>query len=64
LRESFEDIKRHLADTGRVELADTPCRLGPMLTFDARAEKFVEAPDANELLGRAYRDPFVVPQQV
>jgi hypothetical protein len=27
-RESFEAMKRHLADTGQVELASTPCRLG------------------------------------
>jgi predicted dehydrogenase len=63
-RESFEAMKRHLADTGQVELASTPCRLGRLLTFDAEAEKFVEAPDANQLLGHGYRGPFVVPEQV
>ncbi|MBN2133125.1 MAG: Gfo/Idh/MocA family oxidoreductase [Sedimentisphaerales bacterium] len=64
LSEPFEGIKRHLADTGRVELADTPCRLGRTLTFDAEAERFVGSPEANELLSRAYRGPFVVPEQV
>ncbi len=64
LSEAFEGIKRHLADIGSVELANTPCRLGRSLTFDAAAEKFVDAPDANELLRRAYRSPFVVPEQV
>ena len=63
-RESFEAMKRHLADTGQVELANTPCRLGRMLTFDAEAEKFVEAPDADRLLGQSYRAPFVVPERV
>ena len=63
-RESFEDMKRHLADTGQVEFANTPCRLGRMLTFDAEAEKFVGAPEANPLLSRSYRRPFVVPERV
>lgn len=63
-QESFEAMKRHLGDTGKVELANTPCRLGRMLTFDAEAEKFVEAPDANQLLGQSYRAPFVVPERV
>lgn len=64
LRESFEDIKRHLTDTGRVELANTPCRLGRRLAFDAGAEQFAEAPEANAMLRRQYRSPFVVPEQV
>jgi hypothetical protein len=63
-RESSEAMKRHLAGTGQVELAGTPCRLGRMLTFDAGAEQFVEAPEANELLTRPYRGPFVVPDRV
>ena len=63
-RESFEAMKRQLAGTGQVELANTPCRLGRKLTFDAKTEKFVGAPDANELLTRPYRGPFVVPNQV
>ncbi len=63
-RESFEDMKRHLADTGRMELANSTCRLGRTLSFDAQAEKFVGAPDANQLLSRPYRGPFVVPEQV
>lgn len=63
-RESFEAMRRHLADTGQVELASTPCRLGRLLTFDVEAEKFVEAPDANQLLSQSYRGPFVVPERV
>jgi predicted dehydrogenase len=62
--ESVEAMKRHLADTGQVELANTPCHLGRMLTFDAKAEKFVGAPEADELLGQSYRSPFVVPERV
>ena len=53
LCESFEAMKRHLAHTGQVELADTSCRLGRLLTFDAEAEKFPDAPDANRLLSQS-----------
>ena len=63
-RESFEDMKRHLVDAGRLELANSTCRLGRMLSFDAQAETFVGAPDANQLLRRPYRGPFVVPERV
>lgn len=63
-RESFEAMRRHVADTGQVALASTPCRLGRLLTFDAEAEKFVGAPDANQLLSQSYRGPFVVPERV
>ena len=62
--ESFNDMKRHLADTGRVELANTTYRLGRTLSFDAQTEKFIDAPDANQLLSRPYRGSFVVPEQV
>ena len=63
-RESFEDMKRHLADTEGVELANSTYHLGRRLSFDARAEKFVGAPDANRLLSRPYRGPFAVPERV
>jgi predicted dehydrogenase len=64
VRESFEDMKRHLADAAGVELADSTYRLGRTLSFDARAEEFPGAPDANQLLSRPYRSPFVVPESV
>jgi len=63
-RESFEDMKRHLVDAGPLELANSTYRLGRTLSFDAQAEKFVGAPDANQLLSRPYRGPFVVREQV
>jgi hypothetical protein len=62
--ESFENMKRHLADTGQVDLANSTYRLGRTLSFDAEAETFVGAPDANQLLTRPYRGPFVVPERV
>jgi len=63
-RESCEAMRRQLADTGRVEVARTPCRLGRRLTFDAQAEQFVDAPEANRLLSQTYRGPYTVPEQV
>ncbi|NLS95254.1 MAG: Gfo/Idh/MocA family oxidoreductase [Planctomycetaceae bacterium] len=63
VHESFEDMKRHLVDTG-LDLAGSTCRLGRTLSFDAQAEKFVGAPEANALLSRSYRGPFAVPEQV
>ena len=62
--ESFEDMKRHLADTGQVDLASSTYHLGRTLSFDAQAEKFVGAPDADQLLSRPYRGPFVVPERI
>ena len=64
LSESFEDIKRHLTDTGNVDLTNTPCRLGRALAYDAGAEEFTNSPEANALRTRAYRGPFVVPEKV
>jgi hypothetical protein len=62
--ESFEDMKRYLTDTAHMELTNSTYRLGRTLEFDAQAEKFVSAPDADELLRRPYRGSFVVPEQV
>jgi len=39
-------------------------QLGPMLTLDPQAEKFVGNAKADALLTRPYRAPFVVPQSV
>jgi len=63
-RESLEDVNRHLADAGGVDLAQSTYRLGRTLSYDAQAEEFVGAPDANRLLTRPYRAPFVVPESV
>jgi len=39
-------------------------QLGPMLTFNPQRERFVRNKEANALLTRPYRQPFVVPEQV
>lgn len=63
VRRSFEGMKRHLVIKG-LGRDTTPCRLGRSLRFDARAEKFVNDAEADRLLTRQYRAPFVVPDTV
>ena len=58
--ETFDRTRRHLADHN-IDLDRTPLRLGPLLAFDPRSETFVDSPQANQLLTREYRAPFVVP---
>ncbi len=64
IREAFESMKRHLADAGKAPLAQLKCRLGRSLQWDAEGERFVADPEADQLLTRPYRRPFVVPTQV
>jgi hypothetical protein len=59
--EGFERIREHLAEHD-VDLEKKPLTLGPWLTIDSASETFVGNPDANALLTRDYREPFVVPK--
>jgi hypothetical protein len=63
LLDAFERSREHLHANG-VELGATPSALGPWLAFDPDEERFVgaSAEQANRLLRREYRDPFVVPK--
>ncbi|MBN1395785.1 MAG: Gfo/Idh/MocA family oxidoreductase [Pirellulales bacterium] len=63
-QESFESMKDHLADAGRIELAGSTYRLGRRLSFDAAADRFIGDDEANALLARSYRAPYVVPDRV
>jgi len=47
-------------------LEEASYRLGRVLSFDPASERFVGegAPEANALLTRKYREPFVVPEKV
>ncbi len=48
-----------------VHLANISYRLGGReLKFDGTAEQFINDPEANELLSRNYREPFVVPKEI
>jgi len=65
MTETFERVQEHLLVNG-VDLQQTPRILGPWLTMDPKTERFVGefADEANKLLRRDYRKPFVVPEQV
>jgi len=47
-----------------VDPAKATLWVGPKLNFDAATERFVNRPDADRLLTRPYRKPFVVPERV
>ncbi len=61
--ESLERTAEHLKDN-RVPLDETNYRLGRRLTIDVKKERFVGDKDADALLTREYRKPFVVPEKV
>ena len=60
---TFDRTVEHLQANG-VDLAATPATLGPVLKMDPQTEQFFNNESANELLGRHYRLPFVVPAEV
>ncbi len=63
--EVYHRFKTHLA-ANQVDLGKTPATLGPMLTMDSNTERFTGdfSTEANMLLTRNYRRPFVVPDRI
>ena len=53
----------HLS-SGLAQLGNIAYRLGKVLNFNPDTEKFVNDPDADDMLGRNYRAPYVVPEKV
>ncbi|WP_319500463.1 Gfo/Idh/MocA family oxidoreductase [uncultured Draconibacterium sp.] len=53
----------HLS-SGLAHLGNIAYRLGKVLTFNPQAEKFVNDPEADEMLTRNYRKGYVVPNMV
>jgi len=51
-------------DANGVDIAEAKVQLGMPLKFDPRTERFVDNAQANELVTRKYRQPFVVPTEV
>lgn len=47
-----------------IHLANTSYRLGRTLNFDPEKEKYIDDDEANKMLTRKYREPFVVPKKV
>ncbi|MBN9520195.1 Gfo/Idh/MocA family oxidoreductase [bacterium] len=61
--ETLERLEDHLRGNG-VRLADTRLKVGRKLEFDGATERFKNDAEADALLTRAYRAPFVVPERV
>jgi len=61
--EAFERMRHHLQANG-VDLERTQLRVGRALTLDPKAETFVGDAEADAMLSREYRKPFVVPEKV
>jgi GFO/IDH/MocA oxidoreductase family protein len=59
--ESFERMKEHLAKN-EVDVTKDQLTLGPPLKFDPKKEQFVDNDEANKMVTREYRKPFVVPK--
>jgi hypothetical protein len=53
----------HLKDNGVEINGQTRLRLGPRLEMDPHSETFTRNRDANAMLTREYRAPFVVPTE-
>jgi predicted dehydrogenase len=63
LAEGYDRMAGHL-DANGVDIAKDNLQLGLPLNFDPAYERFVGNEQANGLLTRKYREPFVVPEKV
>jgi predicted dehydrogenase len=62
--ETLERMEQYLAKDNGLKLDGLEYCLGRKLTVDAKSESFVDDPEANKLLTRPYRKPFVVPESL
>jgi len=58
--ETLERTVQHFKDNG-VDLDKYPMSMGPLLKFDPDKEVFTNSAEANKILNREYRKPFVCP---
>jgi predicted dehydrogenase len=58
------DIEEGHKSTRLCHLGNIAYRVGRALRFDAKTETLIDDSEANQLLGRTYRSPFVVPDKV
>jgi predicted dehydrogenase len=61
--ETLQRVAEHLAQNG-IKLEGTTWKVGRKLEFDGKLEQFRKDAEANALLTRKYRPPFVVPDKV
>jgi len=62
VQETFERTRKHLADNS-VDVAKSKLTLGTVLRIDPKREAFLDNSQADALLTREYRRPFVVPAE-
>ena len=60
---AFRRCRDHLRDNG-IDVAKAPLRVGRSLEFDGARESFAGDADADRMLRREYRRPYVVPEDV
>jgi predicted dehydrogenase len=58
------EIEETHLSTALCHLGNIAYRMGRELRFDPKAVRFIDAPDADKLLTREFRKPYVVPDQV
>ena len=63
LAEALGRMEQHLA-ANHVDLKQTPATLGALLKMDPTTERFIDNSQADQLLARNYRAPFVVPKKI
>jgi hypothetical protein len=61
--EAFRRCREHLRTNG-VDVAAASLRVGRLLAYDGSREAFEGDPQADGMLRRAYRRPYVVPEDV
>jgi hypothetical protein len=61
MKDAFERFRAHL-DANEIDISKEKATLGPLLTMDPETEEFIgaHADEANKLLTKAYRRPFVM----
>ena len=62
VEETFERTRHYLEGAG-VDLGKTPVTMGALLQLDGDTERFSNNANANRLLSREYRAPFVLPSE-
>ena len=58
--DSIENLRENLRNSIGLDLENSTYQLGAKLEFDPETERFVGNDEANKMLTREYRDPFVV----
>jgi len=61
---SVKAIEEQLKGVLGMDLSKATYQLGAKLRFDPKTEKFIDSPEADKLLTRNYREPFVVRETV